>query len=169
MKKILLFTIIAFSISIKGFAQHDGGLKITAGPELGFATGDFSNNYSLSYGATGQLEIKLQENLKGTFTSGIIFYNGKSLGNGVKNTGLNVIPLRVGGKYFFTAGIYGALQLGVGFLNKDLGTAFAYSPQIGYEFVSNNGKGLELTFKYDGYSKSGTIGGFAVRLAFVLL
>ena len=168
MRKFILFTLVALVVSKAGFAQHDGKLKITVGPELGFATGNFSNNYSVSYGGTGQVEIALQENLRGTATSGIIFYNGKSLGNGVKNTGINIIPLRIGGKYYFTAGIYGAFQAGVGFLNKGLGTAFAFSPQVGYEFISKGDRGLDLTFKYDGYAKSGTIGGLAVRLAITL-
>lgn len=167
MKKIL-FTVIVLSISLTASAQHDGTLKITVGPEIGFAVGNFADNYSLIFGGTGQVEIELQENLRGTATSGIIFYNGKSLGGGVKNTGLNIIPLRVGGKYYFTSGIYGAFQAGVGFLNKGLGTAFAFSPQLGYEFISKGGKGVDLTFKYDGYAKSGTIGGLAVRLALVL-
>jgi hypothetical protein len=165
MKKFILFTVIACIVSTAAFAQHDGTLKISVGPEIGFATGSFSNLYSISYGATGQLEIELKEKLKGTVTSGIIFYNGKSVGNGIKATGLNVIPLRVGGKYFLTSGIYGAFQMGIGFFNKG-GTAFAYSPQLGYEFISKGGKGFEIGFKYDGYVNS--ISGLAARFAIVL-
>ena len=165
MKKLFLLAVLTSSFALSGFAQHNGDIKITLGPELGFATGSFSDLYSISYGVTAQLEIKLQEKLHATVTSGIIFYNGKSIGNDTKVTGLNVIPLRVGAKCYFTPGIYGALQAGVGFFNKG-GSAFAYSPQIGYEFVTKGGRGIEVTFKYDGYVNS--ISGLGIRFAWVL-
>jgi hypothetical protein len=165
MKKFLLLTVFISSFALAVFAQHDGKIKVTVGPELGFATGSYSNSYSISYGITGQLEIKLNDKLSGTATSGIIFFNGKSLGDGTKNTGLNVIPIRVGAKYYLVSGVYGAFQAGVGFLNKG-GSAFAYSPQLGYEFITKGGKGIDLAFKYDGYVNS--VSGLALRIALVL-
>lgn len=171
MKKLLFLTVIAMFISFSMFAQ-DGGVKFSVGAELGFATGGFSNTHSIGIGATGQVELPLQENLKGTATGGILFYNGKSISgiSGAKATGQTIIPLRVGVKYFLTPGVYGALQAGVGFFsNYATGSAFAYSPQVGYEFESKTGKSVDVALKYDGYSKSGgSLGSFGIRLALVL-
>ena len=169
MKKLFfLFSITAILISSGSFAQLDNKFKFSVGVELGLATGNFSNGYSFGIGGTGQAEFSIQDKFRGTVTGGIVFYNGKSIGNGVKNTGLTVIPIRVGGKYYLTSSVYGALQLGVGFLNKGLGAAFAYSPQIGYEFLSKNNKPVDIAFKYDAYLKNGTLGSLGIRLALVL-
>ena len=60
--------------------------------------------------------------------------------------------------------------MGIGILNKlnnEGGTAFAYSPQIGYEFKTKTDKKIDATFKYDAYSKNGTIGALGFRLAYI--
>jgi hypothetical protein len=63
--------------------------------------------------------------------------------------------------------VYGALQAGVAFLNNGGGTAFAYSPQLGYEFKTKTDKAIDASFKYDGYSKNGTLGAVGVRIAYI--
>lgn len=150
-------------------AQSQPAFKFSLGPELGFASGSFSNTHSIGIGATVQAEVSLQEHLYGTATFGIISYNGKSVAyTGTKTTGQIIIPLRIGAKYFLSGGVYGAAQIGVGFLNNFYsGTSFAYSPQIGYEFNTKSGKALDVTFKYDGYSKNGTIGAIGFRVAYI--
>ncbi len=50
--------------------------------------------------------------------------------------------------------------------NYTTGTAFAYSPQIGYEFKSKSGNPLNVTLKYDGYSKSGSFNAIGLRIGF---
>lgn len=167
MKKIIVFTLVALCTSGLVKAQNDDKLKVSVGPELSIPVGNFSTGWSFGIGATAQVEIKLQDRLNGTATGGVIFYNGKSIGGGLKQTGITIIPIRVGGKYFFTEGIYGAAQIGVGFINKGIGTAFAYSPQLGYEFRTKSGKAVDASFKYDGYSKNGTLGAIGFRVAYV--
>ena len=160
----MVFAICTSSILM---AQSDSKFKFSVGPELSFASGSFSDSHSIGIGGTAQAEVSLQEHLYGTATFGLISYNGKSSGAGYKYKGETILPLRVGVKYFLSGGIYGAAQLGVGFLNNGGGTAFAYSPQIGYEFKTKSDKALDATFKYDGYSKDGTIGAIGFRLAYV--
>ena len=167
MKRITVFTLLAIFLSPFAKAQSQPAFKFSLGPELGFASGAFSNTHSIGIGATVQAEVSLQEHLYGTATFGVISYNGKSSGVGYKYKGETIIPLRVGAKYFLSGGIYGALQAGVGFLNNGGGTAFAYSPQIGYEFNTKSGKALDATFKYDGYSKNGTLGAIGFRVAYI--
>ncbi|MBL0356854.1 MAG: hypothetical protein IPP72_08150 [Chitinophagaceae bacterium] len=166
MKKVILLTTISLCVAAIRFAQ-DKGFKFSVGPELALPIGDFSNGWSFGIGATAQVEKSLQDKLYGTATGGIVFYNGKSVGGGLKNAGISIIPIRVGAKYFLSGGIYGAMQVGLGFINKGIGTAFAYSPQVGYEFQTKSGKAVDATFKYDGYSKNGTLSEIAFRLAYI--
>jgi len=158
MKKIIVLIAVVICTSSILMAQRDSKFRLSVGPELSFASGSFSETHSIGIGGSAQAEISLQEHLYGTATFGLISYNGKSSGAGYKYKGETILPLRVGVKYFLSGGIYGAAQLGVGFLNNGGGTAFAYSPQIGYEFKTKSDKALDATFKYDGYSGKGNIG-----------
>jgi len=171
MKKLFLAAITFTVISLSAAAQDRSNFRFSVGAELGIPTGGFSNSHSLGIGGTAQAEISLQENLMGTATAGFLVFKGKSI-PGMSNANFPdqaIIPVRIGVKYFLTTGIYGAFQTGVGFLNNDGGTAFAYSPQIGYEFESKNNKSFDVSLKYDGYAKSGgSIGYFGIRVAKVL-
>jgi len=171
MKKIIVFTLLSFCSCIIVLAQDQPKFKFIAGPELSFATGSFSDKSSFGIGATGQVDISLKEKIYGTITSGIHFFNGKSIAGSstTKTTGPTIIPVRVGGKYFVVGGVYTAFQMGVAFISNNTdynGTAFAYSPQLGYEFRTKTGRAVDATFKYDGYSKNG-IGALGFRLAYV--
>ena len=168
MKKIIVFTLAAVCISLALKAQNDPAFRFSLGPELSFATGSFSETHSIGIGGSVQAEVSMKEHLYGTATFGIMAYNGKSSGVGYKYKGETIVPLRVGVKYFFSGGIYGAAQVGVAFLNNSGGTAFAYSPQLGYEFRTRAGKAVDASFKYDGYSKDGTIGAIGFRVAYIL-
>ena len=150
-------------------AQNAQSFRFSVGPELGFATGTFANTHSIGVGATIQAEIPLQQNLYGTATTGFIAYGGKSIAGGTtKEKSQSIIPFKVGVKYFFMGGFYGAAQIGIGILgNYEKGTAFAYTPQIGYEFKTKSGKAVDATIKYDGYSKSRTIEAIGFRLAYI--
>jgi len=171
MKKLFFAAITVTVISLSAAAQDRSNFRFSVGAELGIPTGGFSNSHSLGIGGTAQAEISLQENLMGTATAGFLVFKGKSI-PGLSNANYPdqaIIPVRIGVKYFLTTGIYGAFQTGVGFLNNDGGTAFAYSPQIGYEFESKNNKSFDVSLKYDGYAKSGgSIGYFGIRVAKVL-
>lgn len=169
MKKVIVFTVMALFASLAGFAQKGDGFKFSVGAELGFATGNFNVTHSIGIGATAQIEIPLQDKLYGVASGGILIYNGKAiLGQGnTKYTGQNIIPVRVGAKYFLTGGVYGAAQVGLAFLsNYATGTAVSFSPQIGYEFKTNSGKAIDATLKYDAYSRS-SWGAFGFRLAYI--
>ena len=168
MKKIILAALLIVALSVAGFAQKDNHFAFSVGAELGLATGSFSQTHSFGIGGSAQVEIPIQDKLQGTGYIGILFYNGKSSGAGYKFKGETIIPVRVGIKYFLTEGVYGGLQAGLGFLNNGGGTAFSYSPQIGYEFKTKSNKAVDATFKYDAYSKSGgTLGALGFRLAYI--
>jgi hypothetical protein len=167
MKKAFLVSLVMLCASATVFAQ-DNDVKFSAGAELGFASGSFSNTHSIGIGGSAMLEIPLQDKLNWTAYAGILLYAGKSATGDTKFKGQTIIPLRVGVKYFLTEGIYGGLQAGLGLLSGfGSGAAFSYSPQIGYEFKTKGGKAVDATFKYDAYSKNGTIGAIGFRLAYI--
>lgn len=168
MKKLLLSAAVILFASAACVAQRDNKFKISVGPELAFTTGSFSSTHSFGIGGSGQIEIPFQDKLQGIAYGGVVFYNGKSAGSGIKNKGVTIVPLRIGVKYFLVGSVYGGLQAGLGFLGGAAsGTAFSYSPQIGYEFQTNSGKSIDATFKYDAYSKNGTLGSLGLRLAYI--
>ncbi|CAN5642732.1 hypothetical protein BH11BAC5_BH11BAC5_02610 [soil metagenome] len=169
MKKIMVCMMVALGTTSLAMAQTDSKFKFSFGPELSLATGAFSDTHSFGIGGSVQAEVLLQEHLYGTATFGIIAYNGKSIPyTSQKATGQIIMPLRVGAKYFFGGGFYGAAQIGVGILNNYYtGTAFSYSPQLGYEFKTKTDKAIDASFKYDGYSKNGTLGAVGVRIAYI--
>lgn len=171
MKKIILSILVVTAVYTASFAQNENNFSFSAGAELSFPSGSFSNTHTVGTGATVQAEYFVMEKLKATATFGVLAY----LGNSRAQT---IIPLRAGGKYFFTEGFYAGLQTGVGFLSGTYtGTTFAYSPLVGYEFKTKSDKSIDATLKYDAYSGSeydvtarsgvGTIGAIGFRLAYV--
>ena len=169
MTKRVLFPFLSLFISGIVIAQDAQKFRFSVGPELSFATGSFAITHSVGVGATIQAEIPIQQNLYGTATTGFVVYGGKSIGGtNLKTVSQTIIPIKVGIKYFFISGFYGAAQIGVGILgNYAKGTAFAYTPEVGYEFKTKSGKAVDATFKYDGYSKNGTIEAIGFRLAYI--
>lgn len=173
MKKLTLSALAFILISIAANAQSERNLTFSIGPELSLPTGSFSQTHSIGTGGTAQLEILLQDKLKGTATVGLLAYLGKSIpGQNANNPGVTIIPVRVGAKYYFVGAVYIGAQIGLAFRgnNDDYkGTAFAYSPlMLGYEFKTNSDKAIDATIKYDASSgHGGTIGAIGLRLAYI--
>ena len=168
MKKIFLaITGIAFFSGAFAQKETDNSFRFSVGPEIGFATGDFNITHSVGIGATVQGEFNVFTGTNLTLTTGYISYAGKSAGSGIKYKAAGILPLKAGVKYFLSEGFYGAAQLGAGFFNNGGGTAFAYTPMLGYEFNTKSGKAVDASFKYDGYSiNKATLGSIGFRLAY---
>jgi hypothetical protein len=168
MKKILLVVLTAVVCS-GAFAQKDDDkrLHFSVGAELGVITGDFQKFNSLGVGGTAQVEYNVASGTNLTLTGGFISYIGKSAGTNTKYKALGILPIRAGIKYAIIDNFYGAAQLGAGIISNGGGTAFAYSPIIGYEFTMNSGKTIDASLKYDGYSKANAnFGAVGIRLAY---
>ncbi len=168
MKKIFL-VITAMAFFSGAFAQQkaENSFRFSVGPEVGFATGTFNNTNSIGIGATIQGEFNVAAGTNITLTTGYISYTGRSAGAGIKYKAAGILPLKGGVKYFLSEGFYGAAQLGVGIFNNSRGTAFAYTPMLGYEFNTKTGKAVDASLKYDGYSlKNAAFGSIGFRLAY---
>jgi len=168
MKKLVILTIITISLSTVVKAQKFGETRFSLGPEIGAATGTFGNVAGLGLGATVQAEHFYQENVSGTILLGFVDYFGSSYNNNLKYKSTLIIPLRVGGRYYIGDGFHLGAQIGVGFISGLYSTtAFAYSPQIGYNFKTNKGRAIDATFKYDGYASSGSLSAVGIRVAYI--
>lgn len=174
MKKTLLLTLAALSVSCLSMAQREGRTRFSIGPELGVATSnplkDISGNkgWGLGVGASLQADHFFRDNLTGNAYAGVISYAGRSNSSNSKNKAYTVIPVRVGGDYYPGTFHIGA-QIGVG-INSMSGasaTAFAYSPQVGLNF-SKNERPLDLTLRYDGYAGHGNFSALNLRLSLIL-
>lgn len=168
MKKVLLLCTVLCGLSISSFAQStkEGG-KFSIGVEAGLPVGDASNASNFTIGGSLKYDHPIAEN---TFITGSAGYTKFLYKSEVKADGNSfyAIPVKVGVKYFFAESFYGEAQLGAAFLQEKFQglsantTAFAYSPGIGYAF----GGGVDLGVRYEGWSKNGTIGQVAARLAY---
>jgi len=168
MKKFFLAVTIT-AICSGAYAQNESNKKfhVSVGPEVGFATADFSNTHSVGIGGTVQAENNIGGTTNVTLTTGFITYAGKSAGSGIKYKAAGIVPLKLGVKYFLSQGFYGAAQLGAGFFSNGGGAAFAYTPMIGYEFNTNSGQAVDAGLKYDGYSKNNSnLGSVGLRVAY---
>lgn len=161
MKKLLLGA--AFFISAAGAqAQNGKNLKFSVGPEIAAVTGNLGDIYSLAIGGTAQVDLRINEEFTLTGNSGFIDFVGKKIGNSNTKFQSNVlIPLLVGGKYYFVPKAYGSLQLGTTIAtNNGGGSTFTYAPGFGYKFDEH----LDALLKYTGYSGDG--GTFGVRIGY---
>ena len=161
MKKIIIAVIIV-STGFTVNAQTGKNLTFSLGAELGAATGNLNQAYSLAAGASAQADIAIDKDAAITINAGIIELIGKKINNNVKNRSIALIPLLVGVKYYFTPVVYGSAQLGTTvFTNSGGGSRFTYVPGLGFKLDKN----IDLLVKYTGLSDAGGI--FGARVAYV--
>ena len=163
-KFFLLIVVLVFSSTIV-LAQKNGKTRFSVGAELGLTTGTSALTNSLGIGASVQAEHFFQEDLSGTVLFGVVSYIGRSASSTQNYKAYSVTPLRAGVRYYIGDGFHIGAQIGVGFATG--GTAFAYSPQIGYNFKTSKGKSIDTDFKYDGYSNSGTFSALGIRVGYI--
>ena len=171
---LLLFAFLLMGSSLV-FAQKEGRTRFSIGPEIGLATSNpldgipGNKGWGLGIGGSAQVEHFFREQVSGSLYAGMIGFAGRSASSNTKNKAYTTIPVRAGINYYLGNRIHLGAHLGVGFnsFNSESATAFAYSPQIGYNF-SRNDKPLDLTLKYDGYAGNGGFSALGLRLSLIL-
>jgi len=116
MRKITKFKLLVafFMFGVVAMAQ-EGFHKISAGAELALPVGDFSNAFSVGFGATGKAFYGLTSESSITGTLGYIHFPMKSEPGISGHVGM--IPLQFGYYHDF-GGFYIEPQLGLTFLNS---------------------------------------------------
>ena len=174
MKKSILLIAIILTTASAAIAQREGKTRFSIGPELGVATSNplkglpGNKGWGVGIGGSIQADHFFRENLTGNAYLGTVFYTGRSKNNDSKNKAYTVIPIRVGSD-FYPGPFHIGAQIGVG-INSMSGvsaTAFAYSPQVGFNF-SKNERPVDLTVRYDAYAGHGDFSAMNLRLSLIL-
>lgn len=187
MKKALLVVlavaVVAFGVSTSA-AQGKISFGIGADVALPISSG-FSDSQNLGIGGTARGYYMLNDMVNLTATAGYITFSGKDYtpiagGPTVKAGSWNMVPVTVGGQYFFapaSAGFrpYGAFEMGLifgsytvpsqTFFGVTVGggsvssTDFTYQPALG--FMASN---FDIAVRYLGVSGAGSV---AARIGYM--
>ena len=171
MKKVLLLLTVLCGLSIGAFAQSsDNTGKWNIGLDAGLPLGSLKNAYSSALGLSVKYEHPVATSTFVTLSAGYqrFFFDGdvkdalKAVG--IDKSGVGVIPVKAGLKYYFSEGFFGEAQAGAAFSTESNGnTSFVYAPGIGYTFAG----GFEAGVRYEGYSSDGNNQGMAaLRVGF---
>ncbi|MCA9545275.1 MAG: hypothetical protein KC613_12815 [Myxococcales bacterium] len=117
-----------------------GAPKIGAQGAFVLPTGDWGDFQGIGFGALLNVDygIDAVQGLQLTGRTGLIHFLGKEieiLGTTVDGPTVNHIPLFVGAKYFFAAGVYGGLEIGPNFIMPEEGDTeveFGFTAGLGY-------------------------------------
>ena len=147
------------------------GSKLGIGAEFTFPTGQFSEYFKFGYGASLQFQTPIANNLNFTATAGYLSFNGKDDITVGTQTGTlpnyNVVPLKVGARYFILENLYAGGELGVAIATSiGSGTGFIYTPNIGIEFPVADKSTIDLGARYEVFSNNATRRFFGLRLAY---
>lgn len=151
-----------FSIGLEGALPMNGW-------DVQDGNGTKFSNFGI--GGTLKYAYNFNETLAGTFQTGYIYFPGKDFGGGKINT--SQIPIKAGVRFSMSS-FYVEPQLGVSSLNVKIvstdvdesvsgsTTAFTYAIGIG----TMAGKNFDIGLRYEAFSKNGTTGFLALRLAY---
>ncbi|RYE34488.1 MAG: hypothetical protein EOP42_07310 [Sphingobacteriaceae bacterium] len=148
-------------------ADSKNVFRMGLGLEGAYPTKDFSN---FMLGGTVRLQYDLASNLSLTLTPGYYhFFDRSGYGQVTDkatyfNSGLDMIPVKLGVKSFFAPHFYLSAEAGAGFeLNHAKETKLILSPGIG--FASNSG--LDLGLRYENFSgNNSNYGLIGLRVAY---
>ncbi|QNK63012.1 hypothetical protein H7F33_00345 [Pedobacter sp. PAMC26386] len=179
MKKLFLLTAIAGVFAFSNVsAQKVKGSKLGLGVDFAVPVGGLSDGYKFGYGGSLLFQTPIAEKLNFTASAGYLNLVGKNAqylsfgSNGVytkeyqvPNAG--VVPVKIGARYFIAQNFYAGAEIGAAFMTGDGGgTAFAYSPNIGFELPLANKNSIDLGIRYEGWSKESSVGFFGLKAAY---
>jgi len=157
---LIVLLVVTLSVSAQNSAKSNDEkpFKIGVGAMIGLPVGDLGDIASLAYGVDLLGEYAVDPSFGVTLSLGYVDFALKSeYKNALDALGIKakmgMIPVLVGGKYYFSEMLYGSAQVGISFSTQsDGGSAFTFAPGIGYK-ISNN---FDLMLKYQSASKDGS-------------
>ena len=172
MKKVLVLLVL--SLMIVGFTNAQvGKMKLGVGAYVGLPMGTFGDVTSVGFGGVAQGEYMFADKIVGTVTTGYLSFSGKTV-NTVDLGTWSIIPILVGGKYFFTPNLYGAVQIGLNMISTKVptyvigGFTFGGGTASSSEFGFNIGAGYDMG-NLDFLVKYGTFGSDASAVSLTAL
>lgn len=174
MKKQLL-TIVMVLLCAGVFAQgkSSSDAKLSVGLDFGLPVGSFADGTTIGFGGSGKAELPVSSDFNFTLTAGYISYYfeepvKRSLKTFGYDTYMGYIPVKAGGKYYFSRSVYSEVEVGARFsTNNSGGTAFIYAPGLGVSYPGGNKRDIDFGIRYEGWSQDGdNIGQVAFRIAY---
>lgn len=160
MKKLFFATVILLA-AFKGNAQKSS-VRFSGGFNIGIPAHNLDGN-SLGVGIDVMALYPLSEQVSITGDFGYTALVAKKAKYPDATT-TNLLPLRIGIRYYPSKSFFVAGKIGAGFISNSGNsiTTTAYSFGLGYAITSK----VELGGSYDGYSKNGSIGLVNFRIAY---
>jgi hypothetical protein len=154
-------SVLFLLISTANAQTLENGWRIGFGIDAGVATSD-----AFKYALGGDIRIQkdFTSHVSATLTTGFSHFFEKDHFSGYSQYGspYNVIPVKLGIKYFIGNNLYVGGEAGAGFAFEQWGTSFLWSPSIGLAFKN----GIDLSLKYEDYTKDNATKTLGLRLAY---
>jgi len=120
-----------------------------------------------------KVELPVSSNVNFTLTAGYITYYyekhiKQSLEAFKRDTYAGFVPIKAGGKCFFSKNVYGEAEVGalIGTTNN-MGTSFIYAPGLGVSYRVSAKHDIDFGVRYEGWSKDGgNVGQVAFHIAY---
>jgi hypothetical protein len=156
---------LLFTTHVKAQTSKPGSWSLSIGIEPGIPTGNATDISSFEIGGTGRLEYNVDKSFAVMLTAGYYDFIGKADPNdtGVKYTSLEMVPVKVGEKYYVAPMFYIDGEAGFGFdVNYENHIKLILSPGVG--FASNM---WDIGVRYENYSgQSNSFGLLGLRAAY---
>ena len=186
-----LFKITTLSLAIAGLSfsakaqtvqtttTAANGVRLSIGVESGIPVGTLSDTHNWNLGGSIQADFPVATGLDVTANAGFNNFFGKDykiFPVDVKYNNINLIPVKLGLKYFPAENFYLQGEAGASFIaNKNKSgatesTAFTYAPQIGVQFPVGNKNYIDAGIRFESNTKFYTNGNnnnfFGIRVAY---
>ncbi|HEX8021641.1 outer membrane beta-barrel protein [Mucilaginibacter sp.] len=156
-----LFILVVLSAATAKAQSNNRTWRVGFGIDAGIATSD-----AFKYAIGGDIRIQKDFNprVSGTLTTGFSHFFEKDHFAGYSQYGspYNVIPVKLGIRYFVGDNLYLGGEAGAGFAFEQWGTSFVWSPSVGMAFKN----GIDLSLKYEDYTKDKATKTLGLRLAY---
>lgn len=162
MKHLLSFIFVLFVLFTSAtYAQTNNSWRIGFGIDAGVTP---TNAFKYTLGGDIRLQKDFNSHFSGTITTGFTHFFEKDHFANYSQYGspYNVIPAKLGVKYFVANNLYLGGEAGAGFAFEQWGTSFLWSPSVGLAFKN----GMDISVKYEDYTKDKMTKNIALRLAY---
>ncbi len=152
---------------------QDKGARLSVGVETGLPTGKFNTGTQWNLGGSVQADFNVVKRV--LFVTANAGYNNFFTQKNTKGN-IQMIPVKVGVKYFPARNLYVQAEGGVSFIanksgiNADKSAVFVYAPQVGYLIPLGKGNYIDAGLRFESNSKFYKNGNqanfFGLRLAY---
>ncbi|WP_374950285.1 hypothetical protein [Mucilaginibacter sp.] len=162
------FTFIVFILlALKAGAQTTPTKTFSVGLELGLPTNSI---YNIGLGGSGKMELPIVAPVALTFTAGYtsFYYKSALIGSNASQSPAGFVPLKAGGKFYFSPGIYIEADAGTVIeTNYNKNKLFVFDAGPGFVFATGKHSGIDFGIRYENWG-GGRLRQTALRVAYRL-